>query len=300
MHALRSMRKLLAGLGLAAFLIGSRSGTGFGIAAPWHQAAHSSSLLRRASASSTSTACTMGINTDGEVGVDSGRSWHAGKAASGRAAPPTTTSSTPACRWPASIAGAKSAANPWGGDTAGGWFFDGAGGRQQTEAVTQVYQAFNPADAANWPADAFVPHGRRRRRPSMHRPLQGLVSASQGDVHFIAWEGNPAFNIARAPSARHPGRLPPAGVELSGRRAGYRLPGRHGLQRHLGQRRRLCGAPPGDPADPAGAGAEVPGAEQRQVRHHPAGRRIHHQSDVPRMAAGDNDVGNASRELQRR
>ncbi len=112
------------------------------------------------------------------------------------------------------VAGVKSATNPWGGDTTGGWFFDGAGGRTETEAVTPAYQAFNTADAANWPADAFVPQGDDVAN-LYAQPLQGLVSASQGDVHFISWDGNPNLNT---------GRLHPLGVMVDYRLLAWNYP----------------------------------------------------------------------------
>ena len=193
MHALRRTWKLLAGLGLTAFLIGLTPGSAAALPLPGTKAPFR--LFAKAISFINVNRVFLGLNAIGQVGVDS----------SGRG-------QTQGGYWPRGTAdnyvfnsglqvagvvqGAKSSANPWGGDTAGGWFFDGAGGRQQTEAVTPVFQASNPADVANWPADAFVPQGDDVAN-IYSPPLQGLVSASQGDAHFIAWEGNPAFNIAR-------------------------------------------------------------------------------------------------------
>jgi hypothetical protein len=194
MHALRRMWKLLAGLGLAAFLIGLAPGSAAALPRLPGQK-QPFRLFAKAISFINVNRVFLGLNAIGQVGVDS----------SGRG-------QTQGGYWPRGTAdnyvfnsglqvagvvqGVKSPSNPWGGDTAGGWFFDGAGGRQQTEAVTPVYQAFNPADVANWPADAFVPQGDEVAN-IYSPPLQGLVSASQGDAHFISWEGNPAFNVAR-------------------------------------------------------------------------------------------------------
>ncbi len=194
MHARRSMRTLLAGLGLAAFLIGVLPGSA--AALPGTPGAKKPfSLFARAISFINVNRVYMGINTIGEVGVDSagrgtvqGGYWPRGS--------PDNYIFNSGLQIAGIIQGAKSAANPWGGDTTGGWFFDGQGGRQQTEAVTPAYQAFNAADVANWPADAFVPQG-DFVADLYATPLQGLVSASQGDVHFIAWEGNPAFSTGR-------------------------------------------------------------------------------------------------------
>jgi hypothetical protein len=211
MHARRSMQKLLAGLGLAAFLIGLAPGTA--AALPLPGAKKPFNLFARAISFINVNRVYMGINTIGEVGVDSagrgtvqGGYWPRGSA--------DNYVFNSGLQVAGVIQGAKSATNPWGGDTTGGWFFDGAGGRQQTEAVTQAYQAFNAADAANWPADAFVPQG-DFVADLYAQPLQGLVSASQGDVHFIAWEGNPAFNR---------NRLHPLGVLVDYRMLAWNYP----------------------------------------------------------------------------
>ncbi|HEY3933262.1 MAG TPA: hypothetical protein VGL65_01455, partial [Gemmatimonadales bacterium] len=82
--------------------------------------------------------------------------------------------------------------NPWGGDTAGGLFFDATGLHEHSEGVENVFNSAVPSDVASWPSDAFVPQG-DAVADLYAAPLQGLVSASQGDVHFIAWEGNPAL-----------------------------------------------------------------------------------------------------------
>ena len=188
-----SLKKFLAGLGLAAFLIALIPDSAQALPRPGTK--RSVSLFAKAVSAITVNRVLMGVNTLGEVGVDS-----TGSGTSGGGFWPRGTADqyifNAGLQVAGVVAGVKSAANPWGGDTAGGWFFDGSGGRVQTEAVTLAYQASNPADVANWPADAFVPQG--DEVANLYAvPLQGLVSASQGDVHFISWEGNPAFNLVR-------------------------------------------------------------------------------------------------------
>lgn len=194
MHALRSTRNILAGLGLAAFMVGFMPRPATALPSnPFTKSTYK--LFARAISFINVNRVYMGINTIGEVGVDSagrgtvqGGYWPRGT--------PDNYIFNSGFQVAGVVGGVKSPANPWGGDTAGGWFFDGAGGRQETEPITPAYQAFNSADVANWPADAFVPQG-DAVADLYAQPLQGLVSASQGDVHFIAWEGNPAFNSAR-------------------------------------------------------------------------------------------------------
>ena len=194
MHALRSMRNFLAGLGLAAFMIGfaPRPAT----ALPHFPVTRNTyRLFARAVANMSVNRVIGGINSIGELCVDS-----------------TGGGTTEGCYWPRGTAdnyifnaglqiagvvgGTKSAANPWGGDTTGVWFFDGNGGRAEAEAVTPVFRASDAADVANWPAQALVPQG--DAVASIYATaLQGVVSASQGDAQFLAWDGNPAFNASR-------------------------------------------------------------------------------------------------------
>jgi hypothetical protein len=155
----------------------------------------------------------MGVNTLGEIAVDSagrgttqGGFWPRGT--------PDNYVFNSGMQVAGVVAGVKSTANPWGGDTTGGWFFDGQGGRTETESVTPAYQAFNSADAANWPAQAFVPQGDAVAN-IYAPPLQGLISASQGDVEFLSWDGNPKLNT---------GRLHPLGVMVDYRLLAWNFP----------------------------------------------------------------------------
>ena len=212
MHALRSLRNVLAGLGLAAFMIGfmPRPAT----ARPAFPVTRNTyKLFARAISYINVNRVFMGVNAIGEVGNDSGSATNNGGGFWPRGTPDQYIFNA-GLQVAGVVAGVKSPANPWGGDTAGGWFFDGSGGRVETEGVTQAWQSFNAADAANWPADAFVPQGDDVAN-LYAKPLQGLVAASQGDVHFISWEGNPAFNV---------GRLHPLGILVDYRLLAWNYP----------------------------------------------------------------------------
>ncbi len=66
----------------------------------------------------------------------------------------------------------------------------------------------------NWPEAAFVPTGDASQE--LFDPLlRGRVSASQGDVWFLSWEGNPAFAA---------GREHPLGILVEQRGMGYNFP----------------------------------------------------------------------------
>jgi len=135
-----------------------------------------------------------GLNTRGEVGVDS-----------------TNSSTIGGGYWPkgtgnqymfnsglqvAGIIEGDRATNPWAGDTTGGMFFDASGLRQHGTAVTELWNAANPSDVANWPQAAYVPQGDASEE--LFAPLlRGRVSASQGDVWWMSSEADPGLNAAR-------------------------------------------------------------------------------------------------------
>jgi hypothetical protein len=190
------MRTLLAGLGLAAFVVGMAPGSASAAALPRPGTSGKvkQGLFAKAISFINVNRVYCGINNIGQVCVDS-----AGRGTVQGGYWPRGTNDNYVFNSGLQVAGVVQgtrATNPWAGDTTGGWFFDGNGGRQQTEGVTAVYQASNPSDVANWPSDAYVPQG--DSAASVYDPaLQGLLSASQGDVHFIAWEGNPNFSNSR-------------------------------------------------------------------------------------------------------
>ena len=114
----------------------------------------------------------------------------------------------------AGIIGGSKPANPWGGDTTGAFFFDARGDNAVGSEVMPIYNAKNPDDVANWPAAALVPQG--DTSAAIFNPLlQGRVSASQGDVWEMSWEGDPAHNN---------GRPHPMGLVVEQRGLGWNFP----------------------------------------------------------------------------
>lgn len=135
-----------------------------------------------------------GLNTRGEVGVDSLNS-----STIGGGFWPKGTGNQYMFNSGLQVAGiiqGDKPANPWGGDTTGGMFFDASGLRQHGTAVTELYNATSPTDQANWPQGAFVPQGDAAQE--LFDPLlRGRLTASQGDVWFMSSEADPGLNAAR-------------------------------------------------------------------------------------------------------
>ncbi len=135
-----------------------------------------------------------GLNAQGEVGVDSSNSSTIGGG-----------------YWPkgsgnqymfnsglqvAGIIGGSKPGNPWAGDTTGGFFFDPKGTTPHGTPVTEVYNATSSVDVANWPDAGLVPQGDDSEE--LFNPLlRGRVSASQGDVWFVATEADPGLSAGR-------------------------------------------------------------------------------------------------------
>ncbi len=114
----------------------------------------------------------------------------------------------------AGVVGGTKPSNPWGGDTTGAFFFDPKGTTQHGQEVQPIFNSQNPDDAANWPAAAKVPLG--DATAGLYHPLlQGRIAASQGDVWFLSWEGNPNQNA---------GRSHPLGVLVETRGMGWNFP----------------------------------------------------------------------------
>ena len=104
--------------------------------------------------------------------------------------------------------------NPWGGDTTGAFFFDPKGTTQHGQQVEPIYNSTNPDDVANWPQAAFVPQGDAGEE--LFNPLlRGRVAASQADVWWLSWEGNPSQNA---------GRSHPLGIAVESRGLGWNFP----------------------------------------------------------------------------
>ncbi|MEP7325239.1 MAG: hypothetical protein ABI836_04750, partial [Gemmatimonadota bacterium] len=124
-------------------------------------------------------------------------------------------------------------AGPWANDTTGAFFFDARGDQQHGEQVQPIFNNSNPADAAFiCPPDPQQPKGcslattdiaaLAARVPlgdnqaALFDPLlQGRGSASQGDVWWLAWDGNPGLLS---------GRKHPLGLVVETRGMGWNFP----------------------------------------------------------------------------
>ena len=103
----------------------------------------------------------------------------------------------------------------WAGDTTGAPFFEGSGGLLAGEQIEPIYNASDPVDFNNWPDFARVPSGDDAGAALYDPLLQGSISASQGDVYFITWDGNPA---------EANGRTHPLGVAVETRGLAWNFP----------------------------------------------------------------------------
>src|SRR4051812_7802662 len=113
---------------------------------------------------------------------------------------------------------------PWAGDTTGAFFFDPKGTTQHGEQVEPIYNSTNPDDAA-FISDtsgtcnevcraAKVPSGDANQ--DLFFPLlRGRTAASQGDVWWLSWDGNPTQSA---------GRPHPLGVLVEQRGMGWNFP----------------------------------------------------------------------------
>ncbi len=126
-------------------------------------------------------------------------------------------------------AGDKSV-NGFAGDTAGGFFNNTAGTSNGTE-VRPIFSSADPTDFAAWPDEARVPCSVANTDPTspcltnglgtdpagdlFAQPLQGSIAASQGDLWFMSWEGDPGQLAARA----HP-----LGIAVESRVLGWNFP----------------------------------------------------------------------------
>jgi hypothetical protein len=113
---------------------------------------------------------------------------------------------------------------PWAGDTTGAFFFDPKGTTQHGEQVEPIYNTTNPEDNA-FVSDttptcnevcraAKVPSGDVNQ--DLFFPLlRGRAAASQGDVWWLSWDGNPSQNA---------GRSHPLGILVEQRGMGWNFP----------------------------------------------------------------------------
>jgi hypothetical protein len=110
----------------------------------------------------------------------------------------------------------------WAGDTTGALFFDPSGQITHGSAVSPIYNMTNPEDlaavqdssASGEQLAARVPQGDANEN-LFYPLLRGRASASQGDVWFLSWDGNPGLNA---------GRKHPLGVLVEARGLGWNFP----------------------------------------------------------------------------
>ena len=103
----------------------------------------------------------------------------------------------------------------WDGDVTGAFFFDPKGTTEHGDGVEPIYNFQNPADATAWPEAARVPIEINEANNFYNPVLRGLASASQGDVWFVTWDGNPTLRA---------GRPHPLGVAVESRGLGWNYP----------------------------------------------------------------------------
>jgi hypothetical protein len=85
----------------------------------------------------------------------------------------------------------------WDGEVSGAFFFDPKGTTEHGEEVEPVYNSQDPADVAEWPAEATVPNELSADDQLFNPLLRGRVNGSQGDVWFLTWDGNATLTAGR-------------------------------------------------------------------------------------------------------
>jgi len=105
----------------------------------------------------------------------------------------------------------------WDGDTTGAFFFNPRG-TPNGEQVRPIYNASNSDDFAQWPTAAYVPTAASGDEGAALYSdlLQGQKQASQGDLWWMSWEGNPAATAGNRPH--------PLGVVVETRGMGWNFP----------------------------------------------------------------------------
>ena len=177
-------------------------------------------LFARTLGAMTINRVVCGLNSDGEVCVDSTNS-----SVIGGGFWPKGTPDQYVFNSGLQVAGIiGDDANPeWVGDTTGAFFFDPKGTTQHGEEVEPIYNTNNPDDLAfiqdTLATDpvalaARVPNG--DATADLYNPLlRGRAAASQGDVWWISWDGNPSLAA---------GRPHPLGVMVEQRGLGWNFP----------------------------------------------------------------------------
>ncbi|HET6578213.1 MAG TPA: hypothetical protein VFG66_07820 [Gemmatimonadales bacterium] len=160
-----------------------------------------------------------GLNSDGEVCVDSTNS-----STIGGGFWPKGTADQYVFNSGLQIAGVVgSDGGDWAGDTTGAFFFDPKGTTQHGEEVEPIYNTSNPDDLAFMQDTLSTdPVARASRVPKgdatadLYDPLlQGRAAASQADVWWLSWDGNPSLSA---------GRPHPLGILVEQRGLGWNFP----------------------------------------------------------------------------
>lgn len=122
----------------------------------------------------------------------------------------------------AGIIGGTKATNPWGADTTGAFFFDATGFFDSGREVAPIYNMVQPDDKAAVEAGATdqtkaakVPTELVDSLNLFNPVLRGRSSASQGDVWWLSWDGDPTSVN---------GRPHPLGIVVEQRGLGWNFP----------------------------------------------------------------------------
>jgi hypothetical protein len=103
----------------------------------------------------------------------------------------------------------------WNGNTTGAFFFNARGDNEHGTEIEPIYNSLDPNDVADWPAAGRVPNELLPEDQLFNPLLRGRTNASQGDVWFLTWDGDPTL-IG--------GRPHPLGVLVETRGLGWNFP----------------------------------------------------------------------------
>lgn len=215
MHStFRSRSALLATL-LAFVLAAVAPTTASAVPEPGANAKRGFRLFARSLGAMTINRIYCGLSSDGQICVDSTNS-----STIGGGFWPKGTADQYVFNTGLQLAGIIGAdGGPWAGDTTGAFFFDPKGTTQHGLEVRPIYNMNNPSDFAEVNADpnhpARVPSSPDPQAVVFQSLLQGRVSASQGDIWFMSWDGDPSFAA---------GRPHPLGVVVETRGLGWNFP----------------------------------------------------------------------------
>lgn len=104
--------------------------------------------------------------------------------------------------------------NPWIRDTTAALFYEASGLRLNGDPVGLLHNSADREDLADWPEAAKVPDQPFEADELFHPLLRGKTAASQGDVWWLSWDGDPESR----------GREHPLGVLLEQRALGWNFP----------------------------------------------------------------------------